>query len=158
MKIRKLKIEDNLKTAQMIRAVFEEYNAPKEGTVYSDPTTDNLFELFKKDKSYFLIAEENNEIVGCCGIYPTDNLPQHCTELVKYYICNSARGKGLGRILMNKCEEKAKSLGYTQLYLESIPAYNKAVSIYKKLGYQQLESPLGNSGHFGCNIWMLKEL
>jgi len=43
--------EDNLLLAKLIRQVFIEYNAPQNGTVYSDPTTDDLYTLFKKDNA-----------------------------------------------------------------------------------------------------------
>jgi len=32
------------------------------------------------------------------------------------------------------------------------------VGMYQKLGFKNIDKPLGNSGHFGCNIWMIKEL
>ena len=41
--IRSLEEKDNLKLAGIIREVFIEHDAPREGTVYSDPTTDNLY-------------------------------------------------------------------------------------------------------------------
>jgi putative acetyltransferase len=33
-----------------------------------------------------------------------------------------------------------------------------AVHLYQKFGYQSLQAPLGNTGHFACNVWMLKQL
>ena len=45
--IRPIEEKDNPKVAAMIRDVFDEYNAVKEGTVYVDPTTDKLFESNK---------------------------------------------------------------------------------------------------------------
>jgi putative acetyltransferase len=59
---------------------------------------------------------------------------------------------------MEKSMSWAKSHGYTQVYLESMPELTKAVSIYEKVGFKSLDGPLGNSGHDGCDIWMLKEL
>ena len=50
------------------------------------------------------------------------------------------------------------SSGYSQIYLESIPEFSTAVSIYEKQGFQYLNQPLGNTGHDGCNLWMLKEM
>lgn len=158
--IRPVEIRDNKALYEMIRNVFEEYNAPKEGTVYSDATTKNLFELFtsKSPKAFLWVAEKDGIALGCCGIYPTENLPDGCTELVKFYIDKSIRGTGIGKELMLKSEQTAKALGYTSIYIESLPAFNQAVSIYQKNGYELLENPLGNSGHFGCDIWMLKNL
>ena len=54
--------------------------------------------------------------------------------------------------------EKAKELGYRKMYLESMPELNQAVILYEKLGFEHQCNALGNSGHFGCNIWMVKVL
>lgn len=158
MSLRKVEKKDNAALAKMIRAVFEEHNAPKEGTVYSDPTTDHLYELFETPKSVLWIAEINGEVLGCCGIYPTKGLPENCVELVKFYLPKETRGKGIGKELMEHSITSAKEFGYTQLYLESLPHYSKAVNIYEKQGFVRLNQPLGDSGHGSCNIWMLKEL
>jgi putative acetyltransferase len=44
------------------------------------------------------------------------------------------------------------------LYLESLPELGRAISLYEKAGFKFVPGPLGKSGHFGCKIWMLKEL
>ncbi len=157
IKFRTIEKKDNREVAELIRSVFREFNIARSGTVYFDPTNDDLFSLFKVPGSVFWIAEENG-IIGCCGIYPTPELPHGCAELVKFYLLAPWRGKGIGRTLMEKCIESAKSLGYKQLYLESLPELDKAVSMYIKAGFRHLTHPLGNSGHFGCNIWMVKDL
>lgn len=156
--IRKVKKEDNQFLAAMIRAVFKEHNAPEEGTVYSDKTTDQLAELFTTPNSMLWVAVINNEIMGCCGIFPTEELPPDTTELVKFYLPASSRGKGIGKQLLEQSIQSAMDHGYKKIYLESLPHYSKAVSIYKKSGFVNLDQPLGNSGHTTCNIWMLKEL
>ena len=150
--------EDNVPLARMIRQVFLEHNAPQSGTVFSDPTTDDLFGLFRKTGSVLWVAEVNGIPVGCCGIYPTEGLEDNCAELVKYYLSASERGKGTGKQLMELCIHSARELAYQKLYLESMPHFSKAVRIYEKLGFQKLSGPLGNSGHTTCDIWMLLEL
>ncbi|MDR3006964.1 MAG: GNAT family N-acetyltransferase [Sphingobacterium sp.] len=156
--IRKVQPEDNFILATIIRTVFEELNAPRLGTVYSDPMTDNLFELFQEVKACLWVAEIDGEIVGCCGIFPTAGLPSHCTELVKFYLSAKARGKGIGRELMARSIISAKEFGYSSIYLESLPAFGDAISIYKKQGFETLTAPMGESGHPGCDVWMVKEL
>lgn len=156
--IRKIKKEDNLPLAKMIRSVFEEHDAPRTGTVYSDPTTDNLYDLFKTNRSVLWVAELDNKIVGCCGIYPTMGLPEKCAELVKFYLHEKSRGQGIGRKLMEKSIESAKEFRYATIYLESFSQFSKAVGIYEKQGFEALEAPMGNSGHTSCNIWMIKKL
>lgn len=155
---RNIEEKDNKELASLIRTVFREFKIDRPGTVYYDPTTDNLSELFKKPGSVYWIAEVNGTMAGGCGIYPTPGLPEGYAELVKFYLLSSWRGKGIGRMLMEKCFESAQQLGYRQLYLESLPELEKAVSMYLKSGFRHITHTLGNSGHFGCNIWMVKDL
>ncbi|HLC83640.1 MAG TPA: GNAT family N-acetyltransferase [Bacteroidia bacterium] len=156
--IRKVKVEDNLPLAKMIREVFEEHNAPKNGTVYSDPTTNNLYKLFQIPDAILFVAETDNVIEGCCGIYPTEGLEEGYAELVKFYLSKNARGKGIGKELFERSIHSAIEFGYKKLYLESLPQFSKAVNMYEKQGFKKINQPLGKSGHTTCNIWMLKEL
>jgi putative acetyltransferase len=149
---------DNAPLAELIRKVFREFKIDMPGTVYDDPTTDNLFELFQTKKSAYWVAEENGQLLGGCGIFPTPGLPEGCAELVKFYLSPHARGEGIGRLLMQVNNNTARSQGYDQLYLESFPQLEGAVSIYEKQGFEYLNAPLGNSGHHACTIWMVKEL
>jgi putative acetyltransferase len=155
---RHIEKKDNKAIADLIRTVFREFKIDKPGTVYFDPTTDDLYNLFQKAGSIYWIAEEDSKIIGGCGIYPTQGLPQECAELVKLYLLAPQRGKGVGRMLIEKSFESARSLDYKQLYLESLPELGKAINLYEKTGFKFLQDPMGNSGHFGCNIWMIKYL
>ena len=158
MQIRPIEPGDNEALAKVIRTALAEFGANKPGTVYFDPTTDALYELFRTPGSFYYVATIDEVIVGGCGIFPTENLPQGTCELVKLYLAKEARGTGLGKQLMEISLSWAKQNGYTQVYLESMPELAKAVSIYEKVGFKALDHPLGNSGHCGCDIWMLKEL
>ena len=149
---------DNKELAGLIRSVFREFRIDRPGTVYFDPTTDNLFDLFSTGGSVYWIAEEDGMMIGGCGVFPTPGLPAGCAELVKFYLLAPWRGRGIGRALMERCFESARQLGYSQLYLESLPELEKAVSMYIKSGFRHIPHALGNSGHFGCNIWMKKDL
>ena len=156
--IREIQPGDNAKLATIIRSVLAEFNANKPGTVYFDPTTDDLHALFRVQQSAYFVVEEAGNIIGGAGVYPTDALPVGYCELVKIYLLPQARGKGIGKALMEKCFETAKLLGYTGMYLESMPELNTAVGLYERCGFTHLQGPLGNSGHFGCDIWMVKTL
>ena len=156
--IRPIQISDNPKLSKIIKAVFEEFDAPTEGTVYVDPTTDNLFGLFKAERSACFVGEIDGQVMGACGIYPTTGLDNDTCELVKFYLHKKARGLGLGKHLMEQCEISAKELGYKKIYLESFPEFGKAVGMYEKAGYRNIETALGITGHFGCSIFMIKDI
>lgn len=155
---RKITESDNKEIAGLIRSVFREFKIDRPGTVYFDPTTDDLFHLFLTPGSVYWIADINGCIAGGCGIFLTPGLPEGYAELVKFYLLPEWRGKGLGRALMERCFDSAIEMGYKNLYLESLPELEKAVSMYSKAGFKFITHQLGNSGHFGCNIWMVKEL
>lgn len=157
--IRPIDPTDNRELANIIRTALAEFGANKPGTVYFDPTTDNLYELFRQEGSAYLVAvSDSGALLGGCGIFPTEGLPAGCCELVKMYLSKAARGRGLGRQLIDIALEKARSLGYRQVYLETMPELRQAVSVYEKFGFDYLPGPLGNSGHFGCDVWMLRDL
>jgi putative acetyltransferase len=159
IQIRPIEPNDNIDLAKVIRGALEEFGANKPGTVYFDPTTDALFELFNNTPgSYYYVAVINDVLVGGAGIFPTENLPNGTCELVKLYLHKDARGTGLGKQLLNKAMDWAKEYGYKQVYLESMPELSKAVTIYENVGFERINQPLGNSGHCGCDIWMVKSL
>lgn len=155
---RQITENDNFEIAGLIRSVFREFDIARPGTVYFDPTTDDLYRLFRTDGSVYWIALDNGKMIGGCGIYPTPGLPEGYAELVKFYLLAPWRGKGIGRMLLEKCFGSAMEMGYSHLYLESLPELSKAVSMYLKSGFKFIPGALGNSGHFGCDIWMVKEL
>ena len=155
---RPIEIQDNPAIARVIRTALEEFDVNKPGTVYTDPTTDHLYELFQQQGSCYWIALKENEIIGGCGIYPTAGLPNKCAELVKLYLNSDFRGLGIGKELMELIISSAKKMGYNSLYLESLPELNQAIHLYEKMGFIQRDSRLGDSGHFACNLWMTLEL
>ena len=156
--IRKITPPDNKVLAGIIRSALKEFNADKPGTVYFDPTTDHLYELFQTAGSVYYVALINERMAGGAGIYPTAGLDADTCELVKIYLAPEGRGKGLGKLLMEQCLSAAKTAGYKKVYLETMPELVIAVPMYEKFGFTYLKSPLGNSGHNGCGIWMIKEL
>lgn len=158
IQIRPIQLADNAGIAKVIRATLEEFGANKPGTVYFDESTDHLYELFQVPGAIYHVALLNDEIVGGGGIYPTAGLPGDTCELVKMYILQKVRGIGLGRLLIQKSLDFARETGYKKVYLETMPELKQALATYQKFGFQYINQPMGNSGHFGCDLWMLKEL
>jgi putative acetyltransferase len=156
--IRRLQQGDNVVLAAIIRNTLAEFGANKPGTVYYDPTTDHLFELFQQPGSVYYVAMLDDELAGGGGIFPTEGLPDDTCELVKMYLLASARGKNLGKALIEKCLAFAKEMGYKNVYLETMPELQQALKTYAKFGFEYLKGPMGNSGHTGCSLWMLKKL
>ena len=153
--IRNIHHEDNKELAVIVRDTLAEFGANHPGTVYYDPTTDALYELFQKPGSIYYVAELNGELLGGAGIYPSDGLPDGTCELVKMYLLPKARGLGLGKTLIDKVLAFAKESGYKNVYIETMPELKQAMKVYEKFGFRYLDEPMGNTGHTGCEVWML---
>jgi len=156
--IRPIRASDNQSLATIIRNTLAEFGANHPGTVYFDDATDHLFELFKKEKSSYFVAVMDETIVGGGGIYPTEGLPADTCELVKMYLLPKARGIGLGKSIIENCLATARQAGFRNIYLESMPELKQALKIYERFGFTYLSTPMGNSGHFGCDLHMSLEL
>lgn len=156
--IRKIQLEDNAAMALILRESLKEFGLDMPGTAYFDESTDHLYESFQRDKSVYFVAVENEVVIGGVGLYPSNGLPEDTVELVKMYLAAPHRGKGLGKMLMKKCIVLAGELGYKNIYLESMKELSTAVSAYEKLGFRNLDGPVGNTGHFSCTIWMLYKI
>lgn len=156
--IRTIQPSDNAALAVIVRDSLAEFGANKPGTVFYDPTTDALYELFQTKGSVYFVAEDDGKLLGGGGIFPTEGLPHKTCELVKMYLHKDARGKGLGKRMIEQCLTWAKDNGYEQVYLETMPELKQALKVYEFFGFEYLNGPMGNSGHFGCDRWMLKKM
>jgi putative acetyltransferase len=156
--IREIKKEDNPKIAQVIRDVLIEFGVPKVGTAYADTALDEMFQTYDEPKATYFVVEVDGEILGGAGIKQLDNYDGNVCELQKMYFSSNIRGQGLGQKLMEVCLERAKEFGFEKCYLETMPYMTDAQKLYKKVGFEYLEKPMGDTGHYSCPIWMIRSL
>ncbi len=144
--------------AKIIRSSLEEFGANKPGTVYYDKETDHLTRLFDHPRAYYFMALHEGRLLGGAGIFPTAGLEENMAELVKMYLLPEARGIGLGKKLLEACFEKAREMGYTTLYIETLPELRQAISLYRHMGFEEIPAQLGNSNHGGCSVFMVRTI
>lgn len=158
IKIREIQPEDNKQMEAVIREVFIEYNLPLAGTAYADAETPKMFESYAGDKEVYFVVTVDGKVEGGGGLKPLNNAQNEVCEIQKMYFSNRLRGKGYGKKLFLKCLETAKTYGFKKAYLETIPELKEAIHIYETNGFKFLDGPLGDTGHFNCGVWMLKDL
>ena len=156
--IREIEQRDNPKIAKAIRSVLIEMGVPKVGTAYEDVALDVMTETYNQPRKAYFVVEKGNAIIGGAGISPLDNYNGNVCELQKMYFMPEARGKGLGSKMMQKCLAFARQAGFDQCYLETMPYMNDARKLYKKVGFEFIDQPMGDTGHYSCTVWMLKDL
>ena len=88
--IRHIEEKDQLLLANIIRSVFEEYGAPLVNTVYDDPRTEHVFDALAGKNAGYWVAADKGIVLGGCGYYPTEGLPEGYAELVKFYLSPAA--------------------------------------------------------------------
>jgi len=158
--IRLIKPTDNTAVRQLILDVLAEFGCVGPGFASNDPELANLYGAYQQQGRFWVLVDETNTVVGCGGysrLKGTENDQQIC-EMQKLYFLPHARGGGMGRQLVNLITNDATKAGYRYMYIETVPQMTQAVSFYNKLGFQMLSSPLGNTGHCGCSIHMMKAL
>ena len=158
MIIRKIQPKDNAKMEQIIKASLVEFGLPTVGTAYEDTETTMMYEAYQNKGEIYYVLEIDGEVNGGGGIKPLPNDDSTICELQKMYFDPKVRGKGYGKLLFDKCMQAAKDLVYKQCYLESASNLEAAIHIYKKNGFKHLDKAIGNTGHYSCSVWMLKEL
>ena len=90
------------------------------------------------------IATLSNEIAGCIALRPVD---KQCCEMKRLYVREQFRGFGIGRTLSEKIIGDAKKIGYKKMVLDTLTSMQKAVSLYKSLGFMEIEPYYNNPNH-----------
>jgi len=98
---------------------------------------------------HILVALDGDEPVGVCALVPHG---RECFELAKMAVSPRSQGRGVGLALGRAAIEKARSSHATRLCLESNTLLKPAISLYRKLGFQEIagEPPAFRR----CNIQM----
>lgn len=105
-----------------------------EHELFSSPWDKEAFyyELEKNAFSTILILENDDEIVGYIGMWLLGDQTQITTLGIKKVF----QGNGYAKMLMDKCAEITKSLGYGNINLEVRVSNQKAINLYKKCGFK----------------------
>jgi ribosomal protein S18 acetylase RimI-like enzyme len=113
--------------------------------------------------STFFIAELNGKAVGYAKLRENSTADymdnENAVELHRIYILERAKGKGVGRELLNRCIETARAKGYETLWLGVWEQNSSALNFYEKTGFAkvgELQFPYGKA--VGTNYVMKIDL
>lgn len=156
--IRPIKSDDDPILGGIIRGCFLDYDAKQTGTVFEDVIIDQLSSSFAMERAAYFVLEEDGVVMGGAGIQALKGGSPSICELQKMYIKKEARGKGLGKSLLEKCLEFARKEDFKICYLESLPELKDALKMYERNGFSYINERLGNTGYFGCTLFMTLNL
>ena len=149
MHIRVATNADTVAIRELVLKVLQEYflSLDPDGT---DRDLDNIEENYHARNGHFVVVEDGGRIVACMGLFALD---KDTCELRKMYALPAARGKGLGRQLMEYAITRARELGYSRMVLETAGVLIEAIALYKKYGFRNY-SP----AHLSCRCDQAFEL
>jgi len=112
-------------------------------------------------KNIFYLAYSNNCLCAYAKVidvdYPTE-LPNCKTlRISRIYVLDTFIGKGIGKLLMNTCLEKAKSLNKTHVWLGVWQQNTSAIEFYKRFGFQQFSTETFVLGADPQTDWLMQK-
>ena len=158
LQIRCIQPGDDPEMGQLIRSVLLEFNVPKVGTAYADPSLDAMYQFYQSPKSRYYVLTDGQTIFGGAGIAPLANFHSNYCELQKMYFSKQARSKGYGRQMMDLCLKYAVAEKFDFCYIETMDYMKRAQTLYLRSGFDYIDGPLGDTGHHACGIQMLKTI
>ncbi|MDL5593854.1 GNAT family N-acetyltransferase [Bacillus subtilis] len=100
------------------------------------------------ESAIFLVEDENGEALGFVQLYPTfSSIDAHRTWLLSdLFTTPAARGRGVGRLLMNTARDFAVETGAKGLVLETATDNFTAQRLYESLGWVR------DTGYYTYNL------
>ena len=158
MELRPIEPGDDARVAHIIRTVMTEQGASGPGFAIHDVEVDEMSAAYARPRRAYFVALVDAVVVGGAGIAPLDGGDDDVCELRKMYVLAEGRGRGLGAALLTRCLDVARGLGYRLCYLETLASMARARELYAAFGFEKLDGPMGDTGHFGCNHWYARAL
>jgi putative acetyltransferase len=144
---------DNAAVASIIRTVMPEFGAGGRGFAIHDTEVEDIHAAYSGPRAAYFVCELDGRVVGGGGVAPLQGGDENTCELKKMYFLPEGRGKGLGRKMVERCLSAAKDIGFEYCYLETFNTMKDAQVLYEKMGFDKIPGPLGNTGHFACDIF-----
>lgn len=157
-RIRRIRQEDDAALAAIIRKNLESCKLDIPGTAYFDPELDHLSRYYEERpdrRAYFVAEDEGGRIIGGVGSAEYSGF-EKCAELQKLYLTDEAKGKGIGRRLLQMAESFAQKNGCERMYLETHSRLKAAIHLYESAGFLQIGSPQGVV-HSTMDTFFMKE-
>lgn len=132
--------QDSKEIISLIANVLKEYNLP----LFLDSSDAELYDIwgnyFATGGMFKVLETDEGKIIGTVALR---GINKKMSELRRMYLLPEYRGKGYGKYLLLVALSRAKSLGFSQVILDTSSSLTEAINLYKKFGFrptQPLES------------------
>ena len=106
-----------------------------ENANFSTPWTETGFFTFLiRDDTLFLVAEEEEKILGYCGIV----MVQDEGDITNVAGAKELQNQGIGKQLVKELLLQTKTRGVKKVFLEVRASNARAIHVYEKMGFEQI--------------------
>ena len=98
------------------------------------------FVLERTGRDRLWLAERDGRLVGCIAIVGVSEAE---AQLRWYLVDPSARGLGLGKVLLSEAVAFCRECGYRSIFLWTVSALAAAARLYRAAGFEKVEEQPG---------------
>lgn len=131
-KVRPVQSDDVPAVVRLVREVLGEFGLEFGVGSATDDALLALPGAYEDAGGMFWVAEEDGGLLGTCGVYPLDPTT---FELRKMYVHPGARGRGLGRALLEGSIAFVRTAGARHLVLDTVDLMAGAIRLYERYGF-----------------------
>ncbi|HNC49739.1 MAG TPA: GNAT family N-acetyltransferase [bacterium] len=158
IEIRAIENRDNPALASIIRTVMPEFGADGPGFAIHDAEVNDMFAAYTRPRSAYFVVVADGVVSGGGGIAPLAGGDANVCELKKMYFLPGLRGRGVGHKIITLCLQSAVDFGYKQCYLETLTGMDAAQHLYKQHGFRSIPQAMGQTGHYSCDRFYIKDI
>ena len=123
------------------------------------PRVDAMCAAYSQARAAYFVVELDTSVIAGAGMAQLAGGDDDTCELRKMYMLPEARGRGIKSSSCWTCRSMQRVVRrYRICYIETLASMTAARHLYVKNGFVQRSSPLGATGHFGCDCWYTLEL
>ncbi|MBR2806808.1 MAG: GNAT family N-acetyltransferase [Oscillospiraceae bacterium] len=158
-----IELRSGLNYREEIRALFDEYTKMLVDTNETfaeylrlqkyDDEVEHLEHKYGEPDGKLYIAFMDDDPVGCVGLR---NMGDGNCEMKRLYVRPDARHLGAGKVLVDRIIGDAERMGYSYMYLDTLPELDTAIRMYLERGFEIIEQY--NDSPVDTTIYMRKRL
>lgn len=95
-----------------------------------------LPEMYGSPNGCLLLAKKDQEYIGAVGLREYE---PNVAEMKRMFVYQEHQGIGAGNALIEAFINEAKALGYHSIKLDSLGVLDKALGLYRKYGFTEIE-------------------
>lgn len=158
--LRPIRPGDDEEIAKIVREVMTDHGCCGDGFAIHDAEVACMSRHYPGGDARYYVVERGGRVLGGAGfarLAGTAAAAATC-ELRKMYFRPEARGRGLGRALLELLLDEMRAAGFRRCYLETSSRMQAAQKLYRANGFAPRGAPEGATGHHGCDAYYAREL